>query len=102
MSTPTEITATIYSRKGKVLAVGKNSYTKTHPIQARHAHRVGLDDKIFLHAEIAALIKCRKEPYKIKIERYGKRGQPLLAKPCAVCELAIKEAGIKLVEYTIG
>jgi hypothetical protein len=30
------------------------------------------------------------------------QGRPKLAKPCVVCELAIKEAGIKFVEYTVG
>lgn len=96
------ITATVYDRKGNVLSVGKNSYVKTHPKQAHFANKVGLDEKKFLHAEIAALVKCRKTPYKIKVERYGKDGRELMAKPCPICEMAIKEAGIKVIEYTIG
>lgn len=96
------ITATVYDRKGKVLSVGRNSYYKTHPKQAHYALLVGEQHRVFLHAEIAALVKCRGVPYKIKIERYGKNGEPRLAKPCPICELAIKEAGIQFIEYTVG
>lgn len=57
---------------------------------------------IYLHAEVAAIIKALKvgTPHKIMIERYGKDGSPMLAKPCAMCEIAIREAGIHFVEYT--
>lgn len=41
------LTAVIYDRKGKVLSVGKNSYTKTHTMMARHANKVGLPEKLF-------------------------------------------------------
>lgn len=97
-----EITATIFDKRGRILAVGKNSYDQSHPRQAYYAAKVGDPKKIYLHAEIAALIKCKGNPYKIKIERYNKQGEPRLAKPCPICELAIKEAGISFVEYTVG
>lgn len=97
-----EITATIYDKRGRVIAVGKNSYDQSHPRQAYYAQRAGDPKKIYLHAEIAALVKCKGTPYKIKIERYNKQGEPRLAKPCPICELAIKESGIKFVEYTVG
>ena len=96
------VSATIYNKKGKVIAVGHNSYIKTHPMQARIAKHVGLKEKIFLHAEIDALVRCKEPPYKIKIERYTKNGDAALAKPCPICELAIKRAGISVVEYTVG
>lgn len=96
------IKATIFNRKGHVIAVGKNSYSKTHPMQAEYAIKNGLPSKVFLHAEIAALVKCRETPYRIKIERYDKKGNPKLAKPCPICEMAILESGIKIVEHTIG
>ncbi len=96
------IIATVYDKKGRVLSTGKNSYTKTHPKQAMMAARCGHHHKVYLHAEMAALIRCRGEAYKIKIERYNRKGAPLLAKPCEICELAIREAGIKFIEYTVG
>ena len=97
------ITATVYDRKGHVLAKAENSFTKTHPEQSRFAKQANLPEKEFLHAEVRAIIRALKvgQPYKIKVERYNRRGEPLLAKPCPICELAIKEAGIKFVEFTL-
>lgn len=96
------ITATIIDKRGRILSQAQNNYTKSHPYQRRLACSVGQPDRIFLHAEIAALIKLRKGiPYHIKVERYTKDGQPANAKPCAVCEQAIKLAGIHHVEYTL-
>lgn len=97
-----EIKATVYCRKGHVLATATNSYTKSHPIQKKHAMAVGLPFKEYLHAEVAAIIKAQKfgKPYRIKIERYSSDGTPMLAMPCPICQLAIKEAGIHFVEYT--
>lgn len=103
MSKKFNITATVYDKKGKVLASGTNSYVKTHPKQKLCAEKVGLGEKQFLHAEIDAMIRVRHGiPHKIKIERYNKAGSPLNAAPCPVCTLAIKNAGISLIEYTIG
>ena len=104
MSTKQEITAVIYDRKGRVLSIGKNSYVKTHTLQAKHAEKVGLPDKQFLHAEIHAITKCKDlaKAHKILVTRYGKTGQPLLAKPCPVCQSAIESVGIKVIEWSEG
>lgn len=83
------------------MSTAKNSYTKTHTMQAMYATKVGLKEKIFLHAEIAAIIKCNGIPYKIRIERKNARGKLMLAAPCPICQLAIKEANIKFIEYSI-
>jgi tRNA(Arg) A34 adenosine deaminase TadA len=96
------ITAQVYDRRGRLLSTGKNSYSKTHPRQAALGAKVGQPLRIFLHAEISALIRCRGEPYKIKITRLDAAGLPRLAKPCPICELAIQEAGVQVVEYTVG
>ncbi len=103
MTTKLLITATIYNRKGRVLSTGVNSYVKTHPKQQHFADRANLPEKSFLHAEIASLVKLKNGvAHKIKVERYGKSGQPLNAEPCPICKLAIKAAGISFVEYTVG
>lgn len=96
------ITAIIFDKKGKVLSVGKNSYVKTHPKQARHAYRVGLPEKIFLHAEMDAIIRCRdlSRAHKIVVTRITKKGNYGNAEPCPVCYSAIKEAGIREVEWS--
>lgn len=102
MSTKQNLSAVIYDKRGRVLSVGYNSYVKTHPLQAEHAKKVGLDDKVFLHAEVHAIVRCRDidKAYKIFISRWNKKGKPLYAKPCPVCESAIRAAGIEVVEYT--
>ena len=96
-----KVVAKIYDKAGNLLSYGVNSYVKTHPLQAHYAGIVGQPYRIYLHAEIQAIIRARgKDMYKIKIERYNSKNQPANACPCPVCQLAIKEAGIKIVEYT--
>lgn len=95
--------ATIFDRKGNVLSIGHNSYTKTHPLQFRLACICGNPKRPFLHAEIDAITKLKKrakDAYLISIERYWKDGTPALAKPCKICELAIKQANIQEIVYT--
>lgn len=97
-----QVTALIYDRKGRVLSVGQNSYIKTHPLQAKHAQKTGMPEKMFLHAEIHAITRCRdlSKAHKIFVSRYNKNGEPVLAKPCPVCISAIRASGIKYVEHT--
>lgn len=96
------VTALIYDRRGRIISMGKNSYVKTHPLQAKFANEVGLEHKIFLHAEIDALVKLKdwSKAHRMVITRIGKNGDELLAKPCPVCERAIKSAGIAEIEHT--
>jgi tRNA(Arg) A34 adenosine deaminase TadA len=96
-----KIEARIYDRQGKLVGCGGNSYTKSHPLQARLAERVGQPARIFLHAEIQAIIRARGRGFKLVVERRNAKGELRNAKPCPICELAIKEAGIKYVEYSI-
>ncbi len=102
MSTRQQITAFIYDRKGRVLSIGQNSYVKTHPLQAFWAQRTGHPERIYLHAEIAAIARCKDldRAHRMLVTRFGRRGEPLLAKPCAVCASAITAAGIQRVEHT--
>ena len=100
MSRKYEITALAYDKRGKLLSVGRNSYTKTHPLQAQLGRRAGKPNAIYLHAELAALLKAREQVWKLVILRYDKDGKPALAKPCPSCQLAIKQFQVKQVEYT--
>lgn len=101
MSQQYYILAKCYDKRGKLLSTAFNSYKRTHPVQKYFAQRVGLEYKEYLHAEIAAILKAKdKKIYRISVERYGKDGQPLLAKPCPICQEAIKAYGIQVVEYT--
>jgi len=94
--------AIITNRKGIILSIGFNSFTKSSPLQKSLASKYGNKDKIYNHAEIDCLKKlpynCK--PYAIYIARVNKKGGSLLAKPCRICSMAIKEAGIKKIFHT--
>jgi tRNA(Arg) A34 adenosine deaminase TadA len=96
------VTAIIYNKRGRVISIGQNSYIKTHPLQAIHANKVGEGHKIFLHAEISAITKCKdiQKAHKIMIMRYDKQGNPVIAKPCKICLSAIRSTPIKVIEHT--
>lgn len=53
-------------------------------------------------AEMDAIIKLKytDSPYAIYIARINKRGGSLLAKPCKICQQAIKDVGIKEIYHT--
>lgn len=96
------ITATIYDKRGRVLSIGYNSYTKSHPKQAKLAAKVGKPNSIYLHAEIAALIKLKGTtvPFSILVVRFNKQGMPAMAAPCLICQKALKLAGITNILHT--
>jgi len=96
------ISAIIKDRKGRVLSIAKNSYTKTHPLQALHANAVKLPHKVFLHAEVHAIVKCNdlSKAHSITIIRLNHKGEPLLAKPCPICMSAIRATNIKVINWT--
>ena len=95
------ILAKCYDKRGLLLSVGVNSYSKTHPLQKHFAEKVGHNEREFLHAEIQAILRAKDKPiYRITIERYDRYGNPALAKPCPVCQEAIRAFGIQVVEFT--
>lgn len=95
-----KVSAVITNKKGRIIAVGCNSYSKTHPKQAYYAKKCGCQPKIFLHAEIDALIHCKDKPHTIYIARVNRKGNPLPAKPCPICNMAITDCGIERIITT--
>lgn len=97
------LVAFIKDRKGKILSIGKNSYIKTHPMMFKLALSNGdLDPKkIFIHAEIDAIIKCRHLDiaYSLEVYRVSKSGKYLSSKPCPICMSGIKASPIKKIGY---
>jgi len=102
MNQKQNVTAILYDKRGRILSIGKNSYHKTHPLQAKSAKAVGENYKVFLHAEIDALVKAKNwnKAHKLVVTRFTKDGKPALAKPCKVCQYAINMVGIKRIEHT--
>lgn len=96
------ITAICYGRKGEILSVGRNSYVKTHPLQAKLAREAGEPSRIYLHAEVAAIVKVRDWSLikRMAVIRLNGKGKELDAKPCPICQSLIDKIGISEVVYT--
>ena len=95
------VVAHAYDKRGRLISCATNNYTKTHPTQARLAHKVGHPERQFLHAEILAGIRAKGKPiHTLKVWRYGADGQLLCAKPCPICQEAIRELQITEVWYS--
>ena len=88
----------VTDRRGRMIAAAHN-IAKTHPLQHKYSTRVHRV-KPFLHAEIAALVRCRAQPHTLYVARLKRDGSVGLARPCPICEEAIREAGVKRVVYT--
>ena len=100
MKTKQIINAYCYDKQGHLISSATNNYTKSHPLQAYFAIKVGQPARIYLHAEIAAILKAKgKHIHKIKIERIGRKNTMLPSYPCPICREAIKAFGIKEIEY---
>lgn len=99
---PVAVSAVIYDKRGRVLSVGQNSYVKTHPLQKKYAAECNESYKQFLHAEISAIVKCKdlSKAHRIFVSRWNRQGQPVLARPCKICETAIRAAGIREISHT--
>lgn len=90
-----KIIARCFDKRGRVLSEATNNYTKSHPIQAHFARIAGQPERIYLHAEIAAILRAGDKPiHRIEVLRFDSLGNPVLAKPCPVCMEAIKAYGI--------
>ena len=96
------IGAVLVAKNGDVLGVGAN-VRKTHPLQAELAAKVGLEHKIFLHAELQCLINAKRRDVRgarLFIYREFVDGGTALARPCPICMAGIKRFGIKEIVYT--
>lgn len=95
------MTAIAYDKKGKVISIGFNSYVRTHPLQAKYASRAGKPDLIYIHAEIDALVRARgRKIHKIFVSRMDAHGNYVMAKPCPICQEALRDFGVKIVGWT--
>ena len=90
----------VIRKNGQTIAVGIN-HTINDP---RYLEDGVAEEHAAVHAEVAALNSCRKVNLKgarIYVARVSKHGEPRMSKPCARCQKALSERGIKKVFYTI-
>lgn len=98
-----KVIASCYNKQGIHISTATNSYTKTHPLQKYFAEKVGHPHKIYLHAEIAAILAAKQTHiHSITITRFDKNGQLTNAKPCPICMEAIKAFGISNIKYSVS
>jgi len=95
-----KIGAVIVDKKQNILSIGWNMM-KTHPTQKEWAEQLNNPDSCYLHAEIHALVRMRSDRGDmIYVARRKKTGEVGCAKPCEICELALRESSISTVIYT--
>ena len=89
-----QILAKCYDSKNHLLSSAQNNYSKTHPVQAHFAHLANQSARIYLHAEILAILRAGdKKIHTITIQNLN----GTLSNPCPVCMKAIQAYGIKRV-----
>ena len=89
--------AAVLKRKGDVIKVGENT-DKTHP-RFKRQYSDGTWAS-HMHAEMNVL-RFAQPGDTVEVMRFTKCGKHLtMAKPCPLCELELKKAGIKKVKYT--
>lgn len=95
----------LFDKRGVLCGHGFNE-PKTHPLQAKYALRVGRPGRIYLHAELAAILDnrrgVREAPHLACVVRLGKGGELRASFPCPVCLAALKHVGVKKVLYFDG
>jgi len=96
-----QILAMCFDKKGDCISHAVNNYDKTHPLQKYFAEKVGKPECIYLHAEIAAILKAKDQQIEyISIQRWNVMGHPEDAHPCPICMEAIRAFGVKRIQYT--
>lgn len=89
----------------KVLTLGWNS-EKTSSIQARYNRERGFDGysyKSSIHAEMMVINKIKYldiDFNQVRLFVWRGKDTPMTSKPCAACEKAIRDIGIRRVFYT--
>ena len=94
------VIAATLDKHNNIIATAQNSYCKTHPMQAHLAERAGRPCREYLHAEIGALVKSCTRAESIMVVRSTRNGLTKCAKPCDICMMALKEAGVKRIYFS--
>jgi deoxycytidylate deaminase len=93
----------ITTKRGRIVAEGYNSFSRTHTMQYRYGSRHTSSEACFLHSEVAALLKAKGSGHTIYVARVNKQNIPAMARPCGACMAAIEqESTIKRIVYTIS
>ena len=81
-------------RGDRPVAIGYNSYTRTHPVQWAYARRAGRGNRIYIHAEIDAVLRSGGADTLVVI-RLNKHNNLVNSKPCPICRLFLEQNGVR-------
>lgn len=96
--------AIVLDKRGKVVGEGRNDYNKTHTLPFKVGKKMGLSERVCLHAEQQALIRDRhRKGVKLIVVRVGAKNTPLYSAPCKLCAAIIKQhfPNIKTIEFSV-
>lgn len=95
--------ACITDKRGRIIVESANDYRCSHTQQFKWAKKAGRPEAIFLHSEMACLLKDkRKQGVKMFVARVDSAGNPCYSAPCEICALAIASySNIKSVEFSV-
>lgn len=87
-------------RRNKIVCMGANSYSKTHPISSRFNHLGSCR-----HSEVSALVNfplpnSEINRYDIYNVRISKSGEIRLAKPCKNCQRLLTHFNVKKIFFS--
>jgi len=89
---------------GNYIVSAASNTQRSHPRQAQLNKRVArVATRSCLHAEVHALVRSGRRDLsgaELYVARYDRNGRFGNCKPCAACQMAIKDAGIHTVYYT--
>lgn len=98
------IIASSYDKRGRLIYSCTNSYTDSSSLQRYYAIKAGHPERKFNHAEVRCLeisiLKMKQKVDKLLVVRMDSNGNYKDARPCEVCQLALKDFGIRTVLYS--
>ena len=95
--------ACLVNKKGQIIAESANSYSVSHTKQFHYAKKVGRPEAIFLHSEMACLLKDRKrQGVKLFVARVDSKNRPCYSAPCEICVRALQDySNVKSIEFSL-
>lgn len=85
----------------RIVAVGINSFCDSSRRQRDLARRTRNPERVYDHAEVRLLARLgSRHCTSVWVLRLLRDGRSGLAKPCEVCQLALRQQGIKHVWYS--
>lgn len=94
-----KMASVITDKRGRVISYAVNSYSKTHRLQAHYGAKTGRPKAVYLHSEVASLVRCRQKPHTIYVARFTRNGDRGSSLPCPACAMAIREAQVERIVY---